>query len=111
MKPFIRKATYLYESRFLDHARDTTDARLELQRFVHRLPRATAEHFTSTELLCIALFRRVFSQPGLFVMPADLFDFDTLASFRLASNGPRGGTKPHDMLQGVSSVVASWGDE
>ena len=107
--PLPRKAAYLYESRFDDHARDTKRATIELQRFVQRVPRAKAEHLTATELLCIAFVRRVFEQLGLFALPADLFDFATLASFAPESNGPRGGIKPHDVLQGVSLVVSSWG--
>ena len=99
----------MYESRFDDHARDTKRETIELQRFVQRVPRAKAEHLTPTELLCIAFFRRVFEQPGLFALPADVFDFATLASSALESNGPRGGIKPHDVLQGVSLAVSSWG--
>ena len=99
----------MYEPRFDDHARDTKRETIELQRFVQRVPRAKAEHLTATELLCIAYVRRVFEQPGLFALPAELFDFATLASSAPESNGPRGGMKPRDVLQGVSLAASSWG--
>ena len=59
---------------------------------------------------CVYLFRRVFTERGLFAIPLDLFEFAILSSAYSSANEARAGIRPHDAMQAIAIAVSTWRD-